>query len=251
LNEKTGRTEVRQLHAHAWVEAYVNRHWIVLDPTPAARDHAVNQISESSHFWADLVASVRTFWLYGLSLTGDQQRNLFLTPLESSATGLLESLQTMADAWNWQASSRRSAEGASRSSVGPTLMRLAAVVVLLAIVAWLVKRGPGPLGRRLRKSRSRALQKTQTVAFYERFREILARSGHQRRDSQTPREFAADLDQQLRSHQFPDRIAHVPQALTRAFYQVRFGQHVLPTNQLSELSTSLDQFERSLSNGDS
>ncbi len=251
LNKDTGWTEVRQHHAHAWVEAYVNQNWIVLDPTPAARDQAVSKISESSHYWADFVASIRSFWLYGLSLTGDQQRDLFLTPLKSSATGLLESLQTIADAWNWQASSRRSADGASRSSVAQTVMRLAAVVVLLTIVAWWVKRGPGPLGRRLRKSRSRASQRTQTVAFYERFREILARSGHQRGDSQTPREFAVDLDQQLRSHRFSDRIAHIPQALTQAFYQVRFGQHVLPTNQLSELNTSLDQFEQSLSNGDS
>src|SRR5262249_22235798 len=30
--------EVQQRHAHAWVEAYVDRNWIVLDPTPGTRD---------------------------------------------------------------------------------------------------------------------------------------------------------------------------------------------------------------------
>src|SRR5262249_56352097 len=37
----TGPYEVQQRHAHAWVEAYLDGKWVVLDPTPAARDDDV------------------------------------------------------------------------------------------------------------------------------------------------------------------------------------------------------------------
>ena len=101
-------------------------------------------------------------------------------------------------------------------------------------------------------SRQNRKQRTSpTIAFYERFLAILAKQGHQRTDSQTPREFALGLSQKLSSNGSSNGELRLPESLTTAFYRVRYGQHTLPPAQLNELNASLDQFERSLQNGKS
>ncbi|MEZ6148297.1 MAG: DUF3488 and transglutaminase-like domain-containing protein [Planctomycetaceae bacterium] len=251
LNTKTGRIEVRQLHTHAWVEAYVDRRWIVLDPTPAARDEAVSAISETSHFWTDLTADIRSLWVSGMTLSGGQQRRMLFAPLKDSTGSILESLQSFADDWNSQGQGSGSVPGDARSRIIRIIISLVTFALLLFSAVWLWKHGPDPLRRRLRIRRSQTSIMAPTVPFYERFRKILAQRGHQRRESQTPQEFAVDLDQQLQSLHASRALNDILRTLTQAFYEVRFGHHDLSEQQLHELDASLDALERSLENGNS
>lgn len=249
LNEDTGKFEVRQLHAHAWVEAFVDGQWRTLDPTPAARDQAVDAISESSHLWTDLVSHVRNLWTMGMTMSGDQQQNLLLKPFEKPTKGLVDSLETIGSAFT----ERGTEAGQSNSTAQMIVMRLVAglagVAILFVGMTWLVKGGKARLRRRGKAGRSRHQRNVPTVAFYERFLAILAKQGHQRGDSQTPREFVRSLRQQLPSIGSANGESLIPESLTTAFYQVRFGEQTLPSAKLDDLNASLDQFERSLQNG--
>jgi hypothetical protein len=71
-----GYYEVQQRHAHAWVEAFVDNQWIVLDPTPAARDEFVREVAARMGFWKSAGNSLSTLWstyVVSLSLNRQQQ----------------------------------------------------------------------------------------------------------------------------------------------------------------------------------
>jgi len=251
-NAKTGRFEVRQLHAHAWAEAYVDDHWIVLDPTPAARDLAVREIGSSSHFWADLTASIREMWTSGLTMSGEQQRQLFISPLKKSMDGVSDLFANMANDWTLGAPGTEGAGRSSTSVLWRALVGLAAVSVLIFGLVWLLRNTGVSFKQSRGNSRSGRKRQMPSIEFYERFRTILARNGHERDNSQTQREFATGLDRVLTPHISPNEVTRIPEVLTNAFYLVRFGHHELPSEQVSELNASLDNFERSLAseNGD-
>ncbi len=249
VDKFTGLTQIRQLHAHAWAEAYVDGEWKVLDPTPAARDRAVNEISEASHFWTDVASRAQQMWSRGMMMSGDEQRQLFLNPLEDSTSGFFETLKTLVTTWTLPGAATTGAASTS-SVIGRVVTGFAALALVAACLMWMLKRGRGTFGRRRGAAPSRSERAVPTVAFYERFRSILARSGHERGDAQTPLEFAGTVDRHLVTRGLSNGVSHLPAALTSAFYHVRYGSHVLPPGQIEELNTSLNKLERSLSNGE-
>ena len=90
-NESTGLFEVEERHAHAWVEAYIDGSWLILDPTPASRAESVEQIGSQAGGWKDLSQNLREFWTrFIVGLNESEQRRLF-APLKVLA-------QT---AWSW------------------------------------------------------------------------------------------------------------------------------------------------------
>jgi hypothetical protein len=85
LNPRTGRFEVRQLHAHSWVEAYVEEGWIALDPTPPGRETHVAQLQEQTNgLWARWRASWSVLWNSGIRLSRGDQEQFVYRPLRSS-----------------------------------------------------------------------------------------------------------------------------------------------------------------------
>ncbi len=268
FNESTQCYEIRQLHAHAWVEAFIDNKWIVLDPTPAERDHTVEAKAASSYFWTDLVTKVRDLWARGMTFSGRQQQRLLVDPLQKSAGGLLSSfteigaeLGTGFDPGQERANSRYSA-----------LWAILLLLGLLAIIIAGTVAGVRYVGKRSRTKRRRG-QSAASIAgppvpFYERFCAILARSGIVRAPTQTQREFAAMLRADGKPHGSPTgtgrlsgttlqrsvqqdgprQDSNFPEEITKAFYQVRFGSQPLPAGELRELHASLDRWEQSFSN---
>ena len=47
----------------AWVEAFVDSEWIVLDPTPEERDEVVRQVAVNAGFWKTAKNSISSLWL--------------------------------------------------------------------------------------------------------------------------------------------------------------------------------------------
>ncbi len=91
VNTVTGRYEVRQLHAHAWVEAWADDEWLVLDPTPAGRDATVQAMaSSSSYLWTDWNNRLRSVWATATTLTQQQQKNLFYDPVMNTVRNWTE-----------------------------------------------------------------------------------------------------------------------------------------------------------------
>ncbi|NOX53910.1 MAG: DUF3488 domain-containing transglutaminase family protein, partial [Planctomycetes bacterium] len=254
-NTITGRFVVEQRHAHAWVEAYVDGKWIILDPTPYARTLSVQSMEPALPSWNDLTRLLRSFWIsnvVGVSFQ-QQQRSLY-RPLRERAIRLWESLRDTID-------SMADTTASTRSSLWHRAVRwlVVAVLVLLAlsVVDWTVRRYlrsetgfPNILillarlfGKRL--GGDLACERT-TVAFYERFQTILEACGMRREPNQTPREFAHRVQTHLRNQLAEPGLADFPVWLVDRFYEVRFGAARLRPEEIAEIENYLDGMERAL-----
>jgi hypothetical protein len=244
INPRTGRFEVRQLHAHAWTEAYVGEEWIALDPTPPARDASVAALQEkSSTAWSRLRESLSGIWTQGVRLSKADQEELVYAPLRQGFSGAFDAVRDL------RGTGSRIGEFVRSLASSPDRWfswrgGVAAFVLLLLtagltavgrrVVRWL----KGLRGGSADQGRSALL-----VPFYERFRRAAARAGMERRRTQTQHEFAVLMHDRIRAARAPDSLAVLPASVTRDFYRVRFGGDVLTDAELAALQQRLDDFE--------
>jgi hypothetical protein len=184
-----------------------------------------------------------------MMLTANQQRRMLFNPIQQSAGGWFKSLGHVANELNsgmfWD-------EGAAAKNHSvpwePLLGSLFFLAVGCTAIVWAVR----CLIRRVGRSSGGRLARAQLggppVPFYERFRAILARTGRSRAAAQTQREFAAALRNDWKSNGHA-ALGELPEAVTTAFYQIRFGAHPVPPRDLEALNASLDRFEQSFKNG--
>ena len=251
LNESTGRYEVRQLHAHAWVEALINNQWVVLDPTPAARDATVASFDTSLTPYQQMQRLLQSWWTRGLLMNQSQQQRAIYQPLRDFMNDGLQSvrsvglIQAIAD---WFRRLRARPENWISWRGFLTAFTLGVLLVGLYSGARAVWK---KLRRALSRQRRHYQKQHQIVEFYENFRIILARKGYFRAETATPREFAVSLERYWQQSDGSHRLSQLPTTLTDAFYGVRFGSHPLSPSELSALEQSLAEFESWLkSNGD-
>ncbi len=247
-NRRTGRFEVRQLHAHAWVEAHVDGRWLPLDPTPPARDASVAEMQERrSYIWSRWNQTWKETWNRGVTLSRNDQERLFYGPLRSTAS----------EAWSALRDVRGSAAGLAaflrHLALSPESWiswrgGLAAFVLLILLAggARLLRWGWSLL-RRVGEVVGDARRAARAVAFYERFRRLIAREGLQRHATQTQQEFAREVGRRLGARLAPAGLESFPEELVADFYCVRFGQQPLAESDLEGLDTRLAALERALS----
>lgn len=247
LNSQTGRFEVRQLHAHAWVEAYIDGIWVPLDPTPPDRDENVAQLQQQS---ASLVRRWRDAWerawTHGVRLSRSDQDRLIYEPLRDGALGLWNAVRDL------EGTSSRLGEFVRNLLNSPkrwfswrgglaafALLLIGSLLVSVVRRIWAMLSRLGSTGGEDRRS---AL----LVGFYERFRRAAARGGYQRASTQTPREFALAVSRGIQSRPEQHDLVPLPGEVTEHYYRVRFGGEPLPPEVLERLQRRLDEFEREL-----
>lgn len=246
-NPDSGCFEVRQLHAHSWVEAYLDDLWMPLDPTPPARDLSVaGLVIESTtglnrwkQAWDDI-------WRKGVQLSKDEQQRLLYDPLYDTA----------ADTWN----ALRDVRGSS-ARLGSFLRSLVAsperwfswrggvtafvLLVILAALTGLLRRVTGLLRRGSRASLL-ARDTRPSIPFFDRFAKIVGRTGLVRTDVQTPLEFADEAQRQLARALVLPVTAGLPHDITHRYYAVRFGHHPISAQEIAALNQRLDALEHAL-----
>ncbi len=242
-NENTGLYEVEERHAHAWVEAYIDGSWIILDPTPASRSESVEQIGSESGGWKALSQNLRHFWsTFIVGLNEAEQRRLF-APLKDLARGVL------AVARNWRVHFKNFVHALNQQLSSPERWiswqgGLVTFVLLtfLSGLAWGIK----SLWRIVQRWRARYRDPrglSRTVEFYERFRRICAIKGLARQAAQTPKEFAVEVRNTLGPWLKTSDWDHFPVSLVDAYYNVRFGAAELSAETLQNLDEQLTRFE--------
>ncbi|MFG0335623.1 MAG: transglutaminaseTgpA domain-containing protein, partial [Maioricimonas sp. JB049] len=192
-NVRRNRFEVREWHAHAWVEAFVNGRWITLDPTPPDRSTSVVEMDrkQRSQVWLGLAGEFRYWWATGVSLSNQNQKQFIYDPIQSAFASTWDSLRDV---------------GGTAARLGTTLRSFLSdprrwiswqggvfAVVTLSLrsgLVWLFRTVVQVLRRRERNQDALVRQQTR-VEFYERFRRILSQSGVRSQPTQTAREFAA------------------------------------------------------------
>ncbi len=238
--------QVRQKHAHSWVEAYIESveadepgTWYTLDPTPMASD------DESGMSWSyvrqmfDYVESLWSGYVLGMNTT--MQDEMFYAPISDAASDLADETE-----WNyWYRNIRDTVTGRQPLRTWFN-WRVGVVAILVQIcligLAW-------GLRKRWWRRRSGKSQGGEgdlavaQVAFYRRLEEVLARLQLIRTNTQTPREFASRASQQIAGQAAIAPVAALPQELVDLYYRVRFGQHALDNQDMQQVEQSLQQLE--------
>ncbi len=264
-NDITQTLNVRQKHAHSWVEAYAGVEtftsmdrpekdvpvWITLDPTPAdQRDQSIAQVGGVAGNFRSITDVFRHIWVfYIVGYDGDRQNRILYEPMRQLyqemrrqymrlgrfVRGLFAALFHFRDP--------RALISVRGFFASFTI--LVAVLGFWILGAWLVRRWLGWL----RGPGSDSASWSAGVLFYRRLAQMLAAYRLERGQAETQREFAARAAQFL-SARGPATapLADTPRMVVDAFYSVWFGQLELDPKALEELDLRLDQLEVALKN---
>lgn len=225
LNRAGGYYQVRQLYAHAWVEAYLPdvEMWQTLDPTPGeARENMVAR----QRSWFDIVEDtqdlfIRVWGYYIVNFSIDDQRRV-LTALanlviENVGAPLVRTQEWVRELWR-------------RKAWLVILLGLAALLAL-ALATWMLARLTRVARRRWRAWRRR--DQGPRIEAYEEWLDFLRRRGVRRDQARTALEFASDAGKLLnRSNSEWGALAV---DFADSWYACRFGQKPVEEGHWEEL----------------
>lgn len=236
-NDLSQQYVARQLHAHAWVEALIDReqldpnrnifgqpdsqqYWLRLDPTPSSTA-SINQTSRVTQV-LDVAQNVWDDYVVDMDRTR-QETSLIgrgITPMNSSYDRFVAWLSTTV---------QRVRNGSLLSENGSTnIFSVPAAIFgfILTLIAVILFRVPLPkwIKQRMQIKRERKIMRP-SIDFYARTLDQLLRIGITRGASQTPAEVLAELDARpfaSATRQQMGRINETLTFLTNQFYVKRF-----------------------------
>jgi protein-glutamine gamma-glutamyltransferase len=253
-NEFTKALNVRQKHAHSWVEAYagismnVNKYpiWITLDPTPVAeRKKSIAQVGGLAGNFRPLTDSMRHIWIfYVIGYDGDRQDSLIYGPMRTIANEVKRQYMKMgARLRQWFA--RIFHFENVNSFISPRGFFVSFFVLLLLVgVGKVLARLTQHLLRSLRGAVADSASLSPSTLFYRRLAQMLSEVELKRLPSETQGEFARRA-QVFISAGGPqsDSVATVPHEVVDAFYRIRFGHLPLEPEVLETINDRLDALE--------
>jgi hypothetical protein len=264
---------VRQLHAHAWVEAYLAPNqipatrrggeddtkwsqgaWLRLDPSPAASAPDAGTMGSLVERTSAYLTWLDYLWDdYVMRMDAPRQRQAIYKPVAETVGAMLKRARDP-DWWRaaWSNCCRAVRQGLQAMKdgrwfswrggfVAVAAMLLAAVLYRTGRFLWrrwkLWASGRVRTGRRARPAR---------VEFYCRLEALLARCGLVRSDCQTHREFAMEAGQRLALTSGEPQVAELPGRVVDAFYLVRFGGAALDRDVQERVEQALQRLERAV-----
>jgi len=254
-NNLTQSMNVRQKHAHSWVEAYVGRdpsgspRWITLDATPVMdRDESVAQVGGVSTNIRPLTDMIRYVWVfYILGYDASRQNRLLYTPMKVTIRDVRRGYAML---WFW--TKRGFAHLFNFQSIGAFISIKGFFVsfIVLSLLALIVRLAIA-VGNRLlhwwRGPTDDSAGLTAGILFYRRLAQMLADYDLERTPAETQNEFALRASRFLTGQPAQiQAVAEVPQKIVAAFYRVRFGYRDLDPDTLKELEENLDLLQTRL-----
>jgi hypothetical protein len=261
--------QVRELHAHTWVEAWLSPEnlppnlrssklaqkdgaWLILDPTPAGSDADRYEIL-GLYSWKQLFDLSQFVWSnYVLGMDSQRQQESIYQPLVAR---IEEQLKQFADEEYRQQLWERLGQKLGGQRFGLSAGWLSWQGLLVAATAVLAvtggyrgsKRAIKPVRRWVRKRWDRTLGRAGArVEFYERFEALLARRQWVRAASQTPREFALSVGGQFAESPATKQAAVLPRRVVEAFYRVRFGGQRLDNSESQAVEQAISDLADAL-----
>lgn len=262
---------VRQNRAHAWVEAYLEPSqipdaplglepqykaggaWLRLDPTPEGQEDVgiLGEIGWLDHL-GEMVDYVQMLWNdYVVNLNPERQKEAIFEPL---VDGSLQTAENMTSASAWQGLFESIATWLGFAPNGWFARHWYIWLTLWCLLmigggAWSIWRYGANLWRFLFGGGTfidSPKRRGESVDFYLKLEDLLARHGHTRGQAQTAREFAvlvgAELPEEPRGR---DAAALVRQLVDR-FYHVRYGGEELSADDRVDITRRLGDLEKLL-----
>jgi transglutaminase-like putative cysteine protease len=259
-NEIARVLNVRQKHAHSWVEAYLGTYpgpdrapnWLVLDPTPGTeRDQSVAKVGGFSANFRQATDLVRYVWVfYIVGYNSDRQTKLIYGPIRRLLREAQRGYGMMGRAIKyayaqlipWLHFPNLRAFISVRGFVVSFLMLLLLVGTARSL-AWLVRK----MLRRIWGPGDDASALAAGATHYRRLASLLLDVGLERSPPETQDEFARRATVFLTARgSNTEAVADVPRLVVEAFYRVRFGHLELGADVLQQLDSRLDALEASL-----
>lgn len=249
LNTVSGRYEVRQKHAHSWVEAFVDNRWITIDPTPSSQRQQLAASTGSLQFLEHLKLAISDIWSSGFqNITLEQQQSLF-APLINLAKSVWRDIQERG-LWNALLSFGRSLFTSPEKwfswqggVVTFVLLLLAALLARLRLPSRIAA-----LVARLRRHFGAGERATRTVIrFYERFAGLCESHGLTIAPSATALETARAATDHFRDRLQSQEQRAAPRLIASAFNDVRFGHITLSRTRADHVGEALAEFTRAIS----
>lgn len=253
--------QIRQLHAHAWVEAYLafdelppllradpgkwqNGAWYTIDPSPLA--NADEQLAASTlHFLSlrqvtDYVQFLWSNYIMGMDAQR-QQQSIYAVPIAV--------VRNLTDRQFWQDLSgnvgrffRGGEVNEVNSWINVRVFSLAlAGLLALAGITWTAARSRWFARWRRSSPRNAASPIRTETALFQRLESLLARYDFHRPEGQTPREFAQAAGGLLARSPATRPVAELPLGVVDSFYRLRFAGRGLDRPELETLEHSLAQ----------
>ncbi|MDA0658166.1 MAG: DUF3488 and DUF4129 domain-containing transglutaminase family protein [Planctomycetota bacterium] len=258
---------VRHLHAHAWVEAFIERDdaeeagvkldatdegaWLRLDPTPAGDGPTLHQSNFAflNHLQQWMDYSQVVWSRYVLGMNSDRQREAVYQPILDRARQMALSASDP-HAWQvwivWLAGQF----GIPAATIRKAMAWFVTAVLVLVIV------GLGTVVRMVRFLQQRRkwrgeFLRTNSLAyihapFYLGFERVLSEFGWARGKGQTPQEFAEQTVAAMAKLGLGAEMQHVPRQVVEAYYRVRFGQQMLQIGEKNHLSRIVNELGKTL-----
>jgi transglutaminase-like putative cysteine protease len=256
-NDLTQSMNVRQKHAHSWVEALIAQNekgvptWVTLDPTPATgRDESVAQVGGVGGAFRPFLDILRYVWVfYILGYDSNRQNRLIYEPIRTTVRVVREGYGMLWD-WTRQAIAYLFRFPSFSSFISIRGFFVSFIVLLLVaflgkFLMWLGKR----VYRWWRGPQDDSGRLTAGILFYRRLTHLLAAYELERDPSETQAEFALRAARSLNGlGTHAEAVAQVPQKIVDAFYRVRFGHRDLDPGTLKDLEASLDLLQQHLNN---
>ncbi|TWU42959.1 Protein-glutamine gamma-glutamyltransferase [Novipirellula aureliae] len=244
-NEMGSYYLARQSHAHAWVEALIDKqdiesvvygqpisdqYWYRLDPTPGSSDISVAKTSAG-----DVFEFAKTLWKgYVVDVSPEKKASQGMESGEASISQIAESRNNLA--WWFETTMANIRAGDLGGGAFANKQRFSWPAAILGVGMTLAVAVIGRFAitpRARRKKQNAALASRSRVKFYADATDCLAKVGIERGPAQTPGEFAEMAAARLRSfHPSAHRrdgsddmqpIEGSLELLTDAFQQIRYG----------------------------
>lgn len=253
--------QVRQYHAHTWVEAYLppepdqleaGGSWLVLDPTPGEERADIVSQQQGSNLAGlrGVFDYAQYLWSgYVLGMDSDRQEETVYKPIADGASDLVRWLFDV-EAWKQMFTQTwKNLQTFNFSYFRGTWFNwrggLVAIVLCWIMVgiwrftSWVIARQRG----RRRQHDDAEAARGQQVEFYRRLKALLRRHQMERGSTQTPREFAVAAGGRLADEPQHVPAASLPRKVVEAFYRVRFGGHVLDKQETEAVEQALLELE--------
>jgi hypothetical protein len=248
INALTGKFEVRQRHAHAWVEAWLDDNWITVESTPSMERQSSVSGNASGSLISNLQTALSDLWNDGIQRMSAERQREFFAPVISTSKSLLQTIREQGllntariritqflrspQEWiSWQ--------GGLATFV--ILLCLAGIVHLVSGKRlkdwWILLRDL--LSRRRRTARS-------VIRFYEGFCSLCERHGMKIPASNSALENARMAGQKFGRQLESASLNNLPQQIAAAFNGVRFGQLTLSHEQALQIGRDLQAFASAL-----
>ena len=247
-NSVTGQWEVKQKHAHTWLEAYIDRRWETIDPTPAAAREEIVSQTGTFDWWQDLKTAFSDGWFVAVQKMSLQKQEEFIRPWINA---IRDGFETIRKQGLWASLKMFYYEVILQPKKWVSWKTGVVTFFLLLGLGLIIQRRPDHwLRRRLRKILNwlrpeRSAERT-VVRFYENFCHLCSRHGLSFPQHQTARENAELATSHFAQFLVDRDDRSLPTRIADAFNTVRFGKTVLSDDAVAAVRNDVIRFSNLL-----